>query len=1019
MTAIIIVLILSGINSYRKIGLDNMPEIDIPYVTIKTFYPGANPEEIEIDVAKPIEDAVSNIDGLKHMNSICMDGACITTLEFNLGVNKDVAAVDVRENIDLIIDDFPEGVESPRILKFDVNAQPIITLLLTGDKPLDRLYDYADEKLSDRLSVIRGVANVEISGGDELELHITLNKNKLTSIGLNTANIVNELALNNIKIPSGTIKTDSRELSVTFDGEFNNIDEIKNFEIAQTDNGTVYLRDIANISMCSKEKRTAAYYNGKPAVNLKIIKKGEANAVRVTERVKKVIREIRNKNLLPSGMQLVWFTDNADFIQASVDDAWGSVILGILLTALILFIFLHEVRSTFIVVLTMPASIIVTFAIIYFFGYTFNNSTLLALGTSVGILVTNSIVVIENIIKKLHSGSTSETASADGTGEVALPVFASATTNVVVFVPIALMSSLVGRYFIPFAVTMTAATLVSLFISFTMTPILASYFLKSKMPDHKFLMKSYTKYWNIYYTKFENCYSSSLMKLSKYPWITVSAVFLVLILTLAFLAPKVGMSFFPDNDRGEFIVKIEYPSYYNIDSNISRTLKFDERIRKLPEVISTSTVMGKIQGVLGKVSEGVHLAEITVKTTDKISRDKDMEQIKSMLRNEFKNETDCIINVGVPTVVGGSSSDIEFEILGPDLAVLEDLGRKITAEAENSPKLIDVDNNIRSEKPQIKVRPKRRIIKDMGLNSQLIGKVLRGNIEGMEVGNYKIGDRSFDIRVELKEEKGLSQLKEFTLLSKNGKPLGLETVANFKDDSIPLQISRDSKTRIVKIFADPASGIAMGDAMNFIKKKTAKILPAGYYMKFTGKAEKMGEAQLDFLEAIITAAVLTYLLISAVLESWAQPLIILLTLPLALIGLFTALYIAGIPLSMMGLLGVVMLIGIVVNNAILIMDNVIALRKEGIEPKEAMLISAKEKLRPIVMTSIAAMLGIAPMAFSSGLGSELRSSCGIAVIGGLISSTVLSLYIIPLIYIQFSKFGKSKTKNPIKEKLQN
>jgi HAE1 family hydrophobic/amphiphilic exporter-1 len=417
--------------------------------------------------------------------------------------------------------------------------------------------------------------------------------------------------------------------------------------------------------------------------------------------------------------------------------------------------------------------------------------------------------------------------------------------------------------------------------------------------------------------------------------------------------------------------------------------------------------------VVGQVSQGVHLAEITVKTTNKNLRTQDLQEMKTIFRDVFKNETDCIATIGIPTVVGGASSEIELEILGPDLAVLDEVGRNITAESKKSGILVDVDNNIRAEKPQVKIIPKRSVINDMGINSTLVGTILRGYIEGVKAGTYKSGDRSYDIRVKLEEENGKEQLKEFSVISKKGKPLGIETVTNFVEDSTPIQISRESKTRIAKVFANPAPGKALGDALSWLEKQIKPNLKPGYTMKFLGRAEKMEEAQADFLEAIIIAAVLTYLLIAALLESWLQPLIILLTLPLALIGLFIALFLVGRPLSMMGLLGAVMLIGIVVNNAILIMDNVVVLIKQGESPKEAMLKSAKDKFRPILMMSIAAVLGVAPMAFSSGLGSEIRSSCGIAVIGGLVSSTVLSLYVIPLFYIQF--FSKKKDKKKIKQ----
>lgn len=1001
MTAFIIVLLMAGFGAYRNLGLDNMPDIEIPYVSITTVYPGASPTEIEVDIAKKIEDAVSNVDGLKDVHSTCMENMCLTLLEFELSVDVDVAAVDVRERIDLIRDDLPPDAEDPKILKFDPNSKPIVTLLLTGDLPLDQLYDFADEELSDRLSTIQGVAEVQVAGGEELEMHVTLDKRKLAANNLNTAEVVAKLATANVKVPSGTIKDGVQEVSVTFDAEFKSLKDVEDLEVGKSGSGRIYIRDLGVARMVSKEKRTRAFYNGKPAVNLKIVKKGEANAVKVVNAVRAAVAKIKAGKMLPGGMDLLWFTDDGDFIKASVDDAWSSIGMGIVLTALILLLFLHELRSTFIVCLSMPASIVITFWFMQRFNYTFNNSTLLSLGTSVGVLVTNSIIVIENVFKKLHEGKDPRTAASEGTSEVALPVFASAATNVVVFVPIALMTTLVGRYFIPFAVTMTIATLVSLFISFTLTPILASRLLRAKMPKHRRLTGAFITAWNWAYDGCERLYSNSLRGCAHAPWAVLLLAFAMLVSTFLFVIPKVGMSFFPDNDRGEFIVKVEYPTDFNIDSSILRTLDIEARLRKLPDVLSTSTVVGKVQGTIGQVSEGVYLAEITVKTTGKNDRERSMAQIWDMLRDELKGDLNCVATVNVPSAIGGASSEIEMEVAGFNLAKLDDLALKSVAKAKPSGLLADLDTSVRPGKPEVRIKPKRAILQDMDVAPQTLGTLLRGNIEGIKVGTYKLGDRSLDIRVELQDQQGVSQLREFALKSVNGRPLGLETVADLKTSSMPIQIARAQKQRIVKLYANPASGVALGDAVKELKKEVGALLPLGYSSRFTGKVEKMESAQLDFLNAIVTAAILTYLLLAAVMESWVQPFIILLTIPLALIGLYLALYLTGQSFSMMGLLGAVMLIGIVVNNAILIMDNVIEMRKQGISAYEAMMVSAREKFKPIVMTSVAAVLGIWPMAAGSGLGSEMRASCGIAVIGGLISSTVLSLYVIPMLYVQF------------------
>jgi HAE1 family hydrophobic/amphiphilic exporter-1 len=1009
MTCVIIAMLLFGINSYRKLGLDFFPDVEVPYVTITTVYPGASPQEIEVDVAKKIEDAVSTIDGVKHITSTCMENVCQTLMEFNLDVDVDVAATDVRERIDLILKDLPADVEPPKILKFDPNATPIITLLLVGDLPLDYMYDFADEKLSDKLSTISGVAEVQIAGGEKLELHITLSKEKLASCNITVPDIIEKLKQSNVKIPSGRIKQGIQEINVTYDSEFKNFHEIRELEIGKFKGRRIYLGDIATVKMISKEKRTLAFYNGQPAISLKVVKKGDANAVRVISRVKKVVNQLKREHALPGDTKLIWFNDSGKFIQASVNDAWFSIMMGILLTALILFLFLHEPRSTFIIALSMPVSIIITFGIMAFFSFTFNQFTLLALGTSVGVLVTNSIVVIENIFKKLTKGEDVVSAADRGTAEVAIPVFASAMTNVMVFVPIALMTSLVGRFLVAFAITITAATLVSLFISFTLTPILASKFLREKMPEPKPFFKKCTNVWNKFYYGMENGFGRSIDWVSKYPWVPLCTALLLIVTTAILIVPRVGTSFIPENDRGEFIIKLEFPTDYNIDTTLQRTEDVAKRIRELKNVLRTSTIIGKVQGVIGQASEGVYLSEITAITTPMTKRSMDIDEMRDMFREALSNLTNCIVTVNIPSAIGGSAAMMEMKISGDDLNRLNSVGDSATAILRNSGHGKDIDNSVRKGKPEIKVLPKRPVLQNLNIPSTLIGTILRGSLEGIEAGTYKIGARSFDIRVELEDRKGIEQISEFSFGDQEGKPLNIEVVSGLKKGTMDIQINRSDKERTVKVFANPARGTPLGKLAQFASEEVGKILPPGYKARFSGQVEVMKEAQDDFKEAIILAVILTYLLIAAILESWTQPFLILFTIPLAFIGLFWGLFFAGLSLSIFGLLGAVMLIGIVVNNAILIMDDVIMYRRQNIAPKQSMCMAVKNKFRPILMTSIAAVLGIIPMALGTGLGSETRASCGITVIGGLISSAVLSLYVIPAMYFQFVRKNKDES----------
>ncbi len=1007
MSCFIIMLVMFGLNSYNQLGLDAFPNVEIPYVTVTAVYPGASPAEIEVDVAKRLEDAVGTINGLKTMNTTCMENVCQITLEFQLGQSVDVAAQDVRERIDKIRKDLPAAVEQPEISKFDPNATPVITLMLVGDLPVDKLYDYADETLANRLSTITGVAEVQLSGGEQLEARITLDKEKLTACGLTVTQVLSKLGEANVKIPVGRIRQGVQEINITYDSEFKDFDDLGSLEIGTYEKRRIYLRDVAAVTMESEEKRSLAFYNGEPGVVLKVVKKGDANAVRVIDGVRAAVDEISRERLLPSGMTLVWVRDSGNFVRSSVDDAWGSIVIGVLLTALILFAFLHEVRSTFIVVVSMPVSIVVSFWAMDLCGFTFNMFTLLALGTSVGTLVTNSIVVIENIAKRLDRGEPPDRAADLGTAEVAIPVFASAMTNVVVFGPIAMMSSLVGKFLVPFAITITIATLVSLFVSFTLTPILAAKLLRAEMPEPNRLLRWLFSWWDRGFGALEKLFCGSIDFVCRHALITTLVAAALFLGSMAYLPARVGSTFVPEDDQGEFIIKLEYPTDNSLETSLERTMQVEKQIRQLPNVMSTSTVVGKVQGVAGQASEGVYLAEITVVANQKDQREQTLDEMRDMFRRELKNLTNCIVTVNIPSAAGGSSASLELEIRGDDLDTLEKIATEGANRLRAHPAARDIDTTVRIGKPEIRVVPSRTVLQNLGLSSNSVGTLLRGSIEGIKSGTYKVGSRSFDIRVKLDERKGYEQLPALAFGSRDGKPLGVDAISTLQPSSMPIQINRTDRQRIAKIYGNPAAGTGLGDFMKVVNDAVRPQLPPGYKMTFGGQVTSMEEANADFGKAIIIAVVLTYLLIAAIMESWAGPFLIMFTVPMALIGMFGALYLAGIPLSIFGMLGFVMLIGIVVNNAILIMDDVKVNRDGGMDGISAMRSAVKNKFRPILMTSIAAVLGIVPMAFGSGIGSESRSSCGIPVIGGLVSSTILALYVIPALYVLFCR--KKKT----------
>ncbi len=1000
MTCVILMLVILGLFAYRKIGIDLLPKFDVPYVQVTAVYPGASPEEIEVDVARRIEDAIASIEGLKHITTVCMENAAALTLEFELGTDVDVMIHQVREKINTIMDDFPSAVKTPQLSKININAIPVVTLFLTGTRPLDEMYDYVDDKLSDQFSSIPGVGEVRIHGGNEVQLHIILNREKMSAANLTVAEVLQRVAKNNVKLPVGRVRESGREISLTYNAEFQDIEDVKSLEVGSQAGKRLYLGDIADVQLISQEIRQEGYFGDELGVCIEIIKRSDANAVKVIDGIRKKYDMLTRDGMLPGGMHLSWFKDTGSFIRASVADSWQSVLLGILLTAVLIFLFLHEVRPTLIISITMPVSVLITFAAMDLMHYTFDMMTLVAIGCSAGILVANSVVVIENIIKKQHEGLPPAEAAAKGADEVLVAVAASALTNVVVFVPVALMKSVIGLLIAPFAGVMVIATVVSLFVSFTLTPLLASILLKDTTGPRAW-QKALFWLWDKVYDLITAAYGHTLGTIRRFSGVVIILIFVGCFLIMRVVLPNVSMSFMPDNDKGEISIELEFPANYSIDETRARTLEVLKDVQALPWVVKTGVTVGYRNVMPGQVPEGVHLAEIAIIGKQKSEREPMQElvaQIHNLLNTKYEN---VLYSLTLPKATGVSGVDMTAFVSGDDFDKLEEyalLGAKILRESGMAQ---DIDTSVRTRKPRIVLKPNRTIIKDLGVDASTLGTSLVGYYEGVESGTFKVGGRSYDIRVKTEEVPGFDQAANIVAGSINGKPIDLDVVASLEADPVSIALMREDKMRGGWIYANPAPGYTMNDVMQLLERKLAPQLDQGYELKFFGQAEMMRDGASEFVSVFAIAIIMTYLLIAALLESWTRPILIMFTVPLGFVGLFLIIFLAHSSLSMVGMLGAVMMIGIVVNNAILILDETRMLELSGVTSHEAMTQAAKNKFRPVVMTSIASVAGMLPMAFGRGLGSELRSSCGLGVVGGLVFASVLTVYLIPALFYKF------------------
>ncbi len=1006
-SCVFIALTLLGLNSYRKMGLELMPKLDVPFITVVTVYPGATPDELEIDVAKRIEDAVSSIEGLKHVNSVCMENICQTLLEFEMSVDVDIAATDVREKIDLVRPDLPEDAEDPIIQKFDINAKPIATMVLSGSMSLEEVYDYADNALRDRLTVLKGVADVQLIGGAKREAHILLDRQRLGARGLASTDVVRAVQSGVRSIPAGRVREQGIEYAVKFDADYETLDALADLEIANQQGARCHIRDVGEVRLASKELRQLARFDGRPGVAIRVVKKADANAVEVVQNLRRALTAINAD--LPAGMSLDWLTDDGTFIEAMNYDAWQNIVVGIVLTAGILFFFLYNLRSLLVVTVTMPLTIVVGLFFMQAVGYSLNLSTLIAIGLSVGILVTNSIVVLEAIVARLAAGADPKEAARLGANEVFIAVLASALTNVVVLFPLSVMSTRIGLFIAPLAMTMFIMTLVSLLISFTLTPMLCSLILRPESGERRGLLRRMERGFNGMFDAMIGLYRRGLHFNERHRW---AAVLLLLAVVALFvhsltLFGKVGTGFFADTDRGEIYVRLEFPTNYDLSASSRRVEEVERRLAGMPEMKHMLSTIGKAEAVLGQSSEGVYLAQLLLVFSQRTERTLTIFDLMNEVNRRLENLPEAVVTVSQPSIIGGQNNPIEMEIAGTELARLDRLALASLDEAKQVPGVLTPDTSVRPPKPELRIRPHRAILADLGAPAVGLGLTLRGNLEGIKAGTFKSRQtaRNYDIVVKFAETEGKRQVADFLFPGAEGHPLVLAALGEVSERKMPIQIVRKDKQRIAKLTAQLDPQLPLGKAVQLISARIDEkvAMPPGYDYQFAGIYETMSEGLAGLAEAGIISVLLVFLSLAAVIESFRRTFLVLVTIPLALIGTFWALFLAGQPLDIFAVMGVVMMTGIVVNNAILIIDQFNALIAQGVPRHEAMIRASCDRFRPIVMITLAAVLGMIPLALGRGIGAEPRVAVGVATAGGILVSGILTQITLPVLYDVFTR----------------
>ena len=1006
-TMFITALVVLGLVSYPGIGVDLYPKIDFPIVNINTQLRGASPEIMDIDVTDRIEEAVSTINGVKTITSSSLEGVSNITVEFELERNIDLAVQDVREKVSAIRSKLPTDVLEPVIQKVDPDATPVLWLIVTGPQSVRDLSTYANEILKEQLQRIEGVGALRLAGLRLRQGRIWLDADKLRAYQIAPGDVAQALRRENVELPGGRIESNTKEYTVKVKGEFPRLQEFNDLVVAYYKGVPVRLRDIGRAEDGMEERRNIARFNGKPCIGIGIQKQSGTNTVAVIDRVKKELINIRKT--VPPSMEVQIAFDQSGFINRSINEVRGHLIIGGLLAVLAVFLFLKNWRTTVISALALPVSVIATFTIMKAFDFTFNNMSMLALSLSVGILIDDAIIVIENIYRHIEEGMAPREAAAFATSEIGLAVMATTLAIVAIFLPVAFMKGIIGRFFWQFALTIVFAVLVSLIVSFTLTPMMASRILKAKQRGTPAVTPSRLPFLSRAgdglertYREVENAYRHVLVYALRYRK-TVLLLALMIFISSLYITQFMGKEFVPAEDQGQFLVRLEAPVDYSIDQADALFRQGEAIVKSFSEVSWVFYLQGFGAGGVGQINR----ATLITGLTKKVDRAKSQEQIKADIRRKINQIPGIKATAEDISMIGGGIRNvpIQYAIRGLDLDILQNYTRQITTELAKRSGIVDVDTSLELGKPELKVFIDRNKAADMGISVAAIADAVNVLISGeVDITKYKDESkgRRYDVRVRLNPEDRINpdDLGRIYVRSNDGRLVELANMIRIQEGGGPSIINRVDRQRATMVFAS-LENMPLAEAMQELDGIAGKVLTPGYTARYKGMAETMQESFKYLLFALFLGIIMAYMVLAAQFESFIHPVIVLLSMPLSFIGAFAALLLTGKTISIFSLIGMILLMGLVKKNAILLVDFTNTLRARGVSRRDAILQAGPIRLRPILMTTLAMVFGMLPVALGLGEGAETRSPMGIAVIGGLLTSLFLTLVVVPSAYDLF------------------
>src|SRR5690625_2923364 len=1012
------ILTLGGLFSYTQMGYELIPKFEVNVITISTIYPGASPSEIENTVTREIEEAVSSLENIKKIESKSYESLSLVMVQLNPEANADNSLNDAQRKINAILGDLPDDVEPPSLVKFSMDDLPVVTIAATAEMSGKDFYDLMDKKIEPIISRVPGVAQVNLVGGQEREIQININQEKLEGYGLSLLQVQQMIQTSNLDFPTGSVKTREKSTLIRLSGKYQSLDELRNLVVMDQAGIQVRLKDIAEVQDTQKDMEKIARLNQEDAILLQVIKQSDANAVAVSEGVRNAIEDIE-KDYQKEDVKLKIANDTSEFTLTAADHVIFDVFLAVFLVAVVMLLFLHSFRDALIVMISIPVSLIATFIGIYLLGYTLNLMSLVALSLVVGILVDDAIVVVENIHRHMEMGKNKVKAAFDGATEIGFTVLAITTVIILVFLPISLSNDLVANIIKQFAVTVMIATGFSLLASFTIVPWLSSRYGKIQKLTGKTNYQKFILWFEGILQKFSDWITGILNWALKSKWTKITTLLIAVVLFFGSFTlvgfSFIGTEFMPKMDKGEFLVQLELPKDASLEQTNFMVQKAEKYLKTKSEIVDMVTTVGQTSSGFGMSQASSYEGEINVLLTDKEEREDNTFVYAAKIRRELEAE---LVNAKVSTVpvgmMGAEEAPLELVVVGSTVEDAMEFAEKAQEELRKIPGATEIDLSVEDGNPEINVQVNRDKMASLGLDLSTVGMTMQTAFSGNTDGKYRAGEYEYDINIRYDQfnRSNIEDVKNLIFINNQGQKVKLSQFADVEESSGPSVLERRDKSPSVSVVSQVV-GRPVGSVASDWEERFSKLeKPTGVSTIWGGDIEMQGDGFGTLGIALIAAIILVYLVMVALYNSYITPFVVLFSVPLALIGVLIILALTGNSINVFTILGMIMLIGLVAKNAILLVDFADMRKNAGIKTNEALVQANHARLRPILMTTIAMIFGMIPIATQTGAASEVNNGLALVVIGVLLSSLFLTLIIVPVVYSVFDsltrRFGKKQ-----------